>query len=375
MQLYKLLLVVILGSSIAASIVLFGDSPSLRGSLIHRARRWILNSLQSSVSFYRSVDNRTNGGLTWCLEWSIPVFYVSVITGCFYLFFTETYLEVLPLNIKHSIFHNLYIFATITLVYLSTILVTYTDPGRISSSTMAHRASTFFPYNDLIFHPKDCATCKLPKPARSKHCSTCGHCIMLYDHHCIWVNNCIGYYNYRWFFLFLVSNINLLFYGGLLSYWSLVDQFPSTSWWHRITSTTNANKTTGVFLILCSIFVVITSLFTALHLRYLYLGVTTNECDKWSELEYLVELGTLYKILDKNFPENYVEKSMVHDKSTDSYLQAYISLRNERILFVEGDESIPQMEPVISVEKDLVNIYDLGFWGNVNERLWNVYQI
>lgn len=80
----------------------------------------------------------------------------------------------------------------------------------------------------------------------------------------------------------------MLGYGGWLCYWVLT---PVS--WRKITSTNNANKVTGIFLILCSIFIVITVLFTFLHLRYIYLGVTTNELDKWSEIDHLVGLGVL----------------------------------------------------------------------------------
>lgn len=100
-----------------------------------------------------------------------------------------------------------------------------------------------------------------------------------------------------------------------------------------------------------------------LHLRYIYLGVTTNELDKWSEIDHLVGLGVLYQIEPSIANENYVERAILDGNAV------YISLKDERILIYNSNVKNFKLQLIQSVEDDLVNIYDHGFWNNLIERL------
>lgn len=60
-----------------------------------------------------------------------------------------------------------------------------------------------------------CDSCKIEKPARSKHCRTCDHCVEKFDHHCIWLNQCVGRRNYKWFLSFLFLHILICIYGSI----------------------------------------------------------------------------------------------------------------------------------------------------------------
>ncbi|XP_061912089.1 palmitoyltransferase ZDHHC4 [Entelurus aequoreus] len=79
------------------------------------------------------------------------------------------------------------------------------DPGTVTMKNVSSQLY-LYPYDKRLFHPGvTCPTCKLIKPARSKHCSVCNRCVRRFDHHCIWVNNCIGGQNTRYFMLYLFS--------------------------------------------------------------------------------------------------------------------------------------------------------------------------
>lgn len=359
---FTFILALVLCCSILAGIFILGALPNFRNTPLHNLHNLLFTCSHQILRGYNWLDVKTNGRLLHYINWLVPIGYTAVVTFCIHQFLTKT-IPLLPYSLTR--FEISYITFTIALVYLSTILAVFSDPGKVTSNRIPTKDYPFIPNQLIFFDKKVCSTCHLIKPARSKHCSICGHCYLLYDHHCVWINNCVGYYNYKWFLLFLIANINMLGYGGWRCYQVLVTQTTGLSlFWQLITKTTDANKVTGVFLILCSIFIIITTLFTALHFRYIYLGVTTNELDKWSDIEYLVRLGVLYKVDPPiNNAESYVEKA------TSGGETVYLSLNNDNIVIDSKNAIKYTLMPVVSVEHDLVNIYDRGFWLNLKERL------
>ncbi|GEQ66733.1 hypothetical protein JCM33374_g396 [Metschnikowia sp. JCM 33374] len=155
-------------------------------------------------------------------------------------------------------------------------------------------------------------------------------------------------------------------YGGYLCWTLLKDESHKSGWWHTITRTSQANKIGGILLILAAVFSVVVSAFVGLHFRYMYLGVTTNEADKWGEIEYLVELGLLFHVSDLDI---YVERATIRNDTDGSYAVVYISLDDQRVLFSDDESHGHVLQKITSVTTDLTNIYDRGFLENIRGRL------
>ena len=63
------------------------------------------------------------------------------------------------------------------------------DPGVIRTAKYAKKALKRYEFDDAMYIKGNfCRTCKIEKPARSKHCSICNVCVEKMDHHCIWIN-------------------------------------------------------------------------------------------------------------------------------------------------------------------------------------------
>eukprot|EP00366_Plasmodium_knowlesi_P000508 XP_002258005.1 DHHC zinc finger protein, putative [Plasmodium knowlesi strain H] len=90
--------------------------------------------------------------------------------------------------------------------------------GKISHTSLDKHLK-FYPYDQVIFHQNNkCSTCRILKPARSKHCKYCLSCISRYDHHCFLLNNCIGGYNSIYYFVFICTNAAIAFHSFYITF-------------------------------------------------------------------------------------------------------------------------------------------------------------
>ncbi|KAH9519964.1 putative palmitoyltransferase zdhhc4 [Bulinus truncatus] len=97
-----------------------------------------------------------------------------------------------------------------------------TDPGRVTPKNVAKLASLYKADGFMYKSGLECRTCRLLKPARSKHCKVCNHCVHRFDHHCIWTNSCIGAGNLRYFLTFLVTLMTMIVNGAIMSIRAMV---------------------------------------------------------------------------------------------------------------------------------------------------------
>lgn len=211
-----------------------------------------------------------------------------------------------------------------------------------------------YKFDNILYYPNTvCRTCKLEKPARSKHCNICNACVFVNDHHCVWVNNCIGKGNYTYFYLFLISNCMITTYGFIRLLWLLMKQ---KSLWSR--------KTILTLFILTGTFSTICVTFTYLQLDLMNDGMTTNEKDKWFTIQEFMREGKLVNvkdskgalcwfILDPDVDSNMVGLPDIKYYSTNGYDHTIYTLTNVHV--VRSAEEIP-------------NIYDKGsFWKNIKD--------
>ncbi|KAM3440877.1 hypothetical protein NHJ13734_003087 [Beauveria thailandica] len=291
----------ILVISFGVFVTFFGRIPALRHTpigLLHRTI-WI-----HIPKLFTAVDERLTGGrisrslshgvnrVLYDRHPTVVIFFLTMLVGGEYLFLPAAWPHIGWLT-------KLTALVAVALPYTFLYLACCRDPGFITPETHAYYMS-LYPYDHALFHPgRYCATCKLLKPARSKHCSICKRCVAKADHHCVFINLCVGYDNHRWFLLLLLSTAVLTSYGGLLglSLLSRVvrNRYPDWSVWPRAGYGLNNYLVAWSWAMQRDVSLGATTLLAALTsplvwallfytLYHVYCGTTTNESLKWSEM-------------------------------------------------------------------------------------------
>lgn len=200
---------------VALSYIIFaGRSEYHRGGWIGLFRRNVFSvasfvkySFQKCIpaAVSRAISNTTTY-LLFTRNPCIQLFYGFVITGgtAIYTF------RVIPFFDKintFSIVTYILIAINVTLFWVCSM----SEPGIITTLNHADYMTDYEP-DGVYYTTSECYTCKLIKPARSKHCSLCDVCVSRFDHHCSWINNCIGKKNYKFFCGFITSSAVLCVY-------------------------------------------------------------------------------------------------------------------------------------------------------------------
>ncbi|KAI9017597.1 DHHC palmitoyltransferase-domain-containing protein [Gaertneriomyces semiglobifer] len=323
---------------------------------------------------------------------AMQIFFLSLVTGCVGLFLSEGWNR-FPNRYVGSI-QKLILPFLVTFVYAAFWKACRSNPGIITQANV-ERACHAYDYDGIIYNPSQCRTCKLQKPARSKHCSVCKVCVAKLDHHCAWINNCVGQLNYRYFVLFLVSVMTLTFYGTWLI-WGImraemdarqVDNLwvrdPSThhghrrlDWWEKIVYMVHRESilaAIGLFALLAGIIVL---LFTS-HELYMTLlrGMTTNETFKWGDLAHDIKTQELHisaELYEYNQSHGR-QDTPVHVSSRDEENKSETKTTRRRKTSQQPkrppQEAQGQDIPLKSL-KQVRNIYDRGIWGNLKEMIF-----
>ncbi|RZC52432.1 hypothetical protein C5167_020863 [Papaver somniferum] len=143
---------------------------------------------------------------------TLQAFYLAIIAGTYYVIAVSSF-DYIP-GYYLSEYHRYTSFLAVGVGVVLFLLSSFSDPGTVNADNVTQYLSSY-PYDNIIFTEKVCTTCKIPKPARSKHCSICDRCVARFDHHCGWMNNCIGEKNTRYFMAFLLWHFLLCVYGTI----------------------------------------------------------------------------------------------------------------------------------------------------------------
>ncbi len=295
------------------------------------------------------------------------------------------------------------------LPFISTLLTIFTDPGVITKQNYRSALQLYDYDNIIFFEGNECSTCHIPKPARSKHCREKNVCIAVFDHYCIWVNSAVGHYNYKWFYLFVYSNCQMLIYGFYLTNKLIRQQvaflkskIPIEKWGflsHKIwvvsilpnyfyivyqltliifkeaILTDDDYRSIGALMIICFLLGLISTAFLLEHTKYFYLGVTTNETMKWSDLNTAIYNEDLFIYTESdpllreknvnNFKSIVIEKVIDNNNSNNTTWNRDLSQEEKK----EIEERHLIFQKVESTNI-LNNIYDKGFIQNVYEKFF-----
>lgn len=179
------------------------------------------------------------------------------------------------------------------------------DPGVITASNQ-HEYAARYKYDDILYSKKMCDTCKIVKPARSKHCRICNKCVARFDHHCAWMNTDVGQNNLKHFLLFLLNTSALTGYAAWMC-WQIVRGVVAVnkltemtykdaqgvsqplSWPHIISFVMYHLTPTVGLGIFCAIVCVMLFGFWAYHMYLIYNNCTTNESFKWKDIRWSIE--------------------------------------------------------------------------------------
>lgn len=114
---------------------------------------------------------------------------------------------------------------------------------------------------------KKCGKCDMYRPPRAHHCQVCDACFMKRDHHSYILNTCVGHSNYKYYYLFLLSNwIYSTFQFILLLYFAVNVRQTAK----RMPFYATGIVTTGIIMVTCFVHLV-------LHTKLLLYNETSIE--------------------------------------------------------------------------------------------------
>ncbi|CAA2989960.1 probable S-acyltransferase 17 [Olea europaea subsp. europaea] len=297
----------------------------------------------------------------------LQIMYLGIIGATYYLIATSSFSYIPGYYLSGQ--HRFMSFLAVGVGILLFLLTSFSDPGTVTSANVPQYLSAY-PYDNIIFSEKECSTCRISKPARSKHCSICNRCVARFDHHCGWMNNCIGERNTRYFMAFILWHFLICIYGVvalalilagrlkelkviyiLTEYYGIENSFralaPQVVQW--LLGAYNTQILIMMFLALVSL--LLAGFFTY-HAKLCLTNTTTNESFKWQE-----HLSWQRKVSEA--------------KASAEALKASLDeLGQERKPQESKWKSFFRRSRLEELEVVKNNVYDRGFLNNIHEVIF-----
>lgn len=308
---------------------------------------------------------------SFCCDRPNPILqfiYLAIIGGTYYIIVNSIF-GYLPGYYLSEVHKYLSLFA-IGIGVLLFVLASFSDPGTVKAENVSQYISAYS-YDNIIYSEKECSTCKIPKPARSKHCSICNRCVARFDHHCGWMNNCIGERNTRYFLAFLLWHFLLCWYGVavialvlagrlkelkvihiLTVYYGVDNSFRGLAP-HVVQWLVNSYNTQILLMVFLAIVSLLLVGFLAYHINLCLTNTTTNESFKW---------------------QDYIswQKKVNEARTSAAALKASINgMSRERKPPMSKSKDFFQRSPLEDADEVLKNnVYDKGFFHNLGEVIF-----
>eukprot|EP00053_Salpingoeca_punica_P007279 m.66894 g.66894 ORF g.66894 m.66894 type:complete len:339 (-) comp14079_c0_seq2:249-1265(-) len=199
-------------------VLMFGRAEWHRGGPVDKLNQLLINGLLKGLNLLgRCVPKRL-------MEWGekilfqrnclLQLLFLSLVAAGEFVVFSTVLTRYSPSPSVPALHTPVLILLTVLNLVLFAA-ASFKSPGVVTKANATKLVRHYEP--SVLFPPnRECSTCKLPKPARSKHCGLCGVCVSRMDHHCIWINNCVGSKNHRIFVVWLISLIALCVYATVL---------------------------------------------------------------------------------------------------------------------------------------------------------------
>lgn len=358
---------------------LCGQWPIFQGTPISSIHRFLtFGAYQYFLRFIGAVfgDRGTNLILSveyYCCDRPNPILqliYLAIIGTTYYIIVKTSFSYIPGYYLSEA--HRYASFLAIAVGILLFLVTSFSDPGTVKADNVSRYLSAY-PYDNIIYTEKECPTCKIPKPARSKHCSLCNRCVARFDHHCGWMNNCIGERNTRYFLAFLLWHFLLCIYGTIAIGLVLAGRLKELQIVHVLTvyyGVDNSLRSLAPYVvqwlldahntqILLMVFMGVVSLllagFFAYHANLCLTNTTTNETFKWQDYiswqKKLIEARASTAALKANIAGMTTEGKPRESKCKSFFRQSLL----------QDTEAI--------VKK---NVYDKGFFHNLYEVVFPV---